>query len=95
MYSFRAIIDAYGQGRLAQAIGVTESHLRTMRARDSIPSEYWSDLIANAPNTLQGLTFDVLRGLRRQRFKKGKAAGDAKQAPAADRAASAYREAAE
>lgn len=64
MNSFRSIIDTLGSGVIAAAIGVPESHVRTMRARDSIPMIYWFDLVEKHPE----ITFEILRGLRAGRF---------------------------
>lgn len=69
MDSFQKIIDAFGTDRLAEAAGVTESHVRVMRARDSIPPLYWPDIVAKAPDHLKGkVTFDLLKTLRAGRF---------------------------
>lgn len=45
MNSFKELIDALGVRALSEAFGVAESHIRTMRARDSIPPVYWHDLV--------------------------------------------------
>jgi hypothetical protein len=65
MGSFKDIIDAIGAQRLAEAFKVTESHVRVMRARNSIPPLYWPDLIALAPHDGEHpLTFDDLKRFR-------------------------------
>lgn len=66
MDSFRSIIDALGTGTISNAIGVPESHVRTMRARDSIPLVYWFDLVEKYPQ----ITIEKLRGLRAGRFEE-------------------------
>jgi hypothetical protein len=63
MDTFSDIIDAFGIKRLAELLGTSESHVRTMKARDSIPPEYWPAIIANPPEG-SVLTFDGLMELR-------------------------------
>lgn len=63
MTTFSDIIDSYGAKALADLLGVSESHVRTMKARDSIPPEYWPAILAKPPVGLD-LTLDVLVGLR-------------------------------
>ena len=53
----RALGDPPG---FAKAIGVAESHARTMKARDSIPPEYWQALVAAAAaQGIEGVTLDL------------------------------------
>ena len=61
MNSFRSIIDTLGSGVIAAAIGVPESHVRTMRARDSILMIYWFDLVEKRPE----ITLNSARPARR------------------------------
>jgi hypothetical protein len=69
MDSFKSIIDAFGEKRLAEALGIADSHVRTMRARDSIPPEYWSDVVDNQPRDLKPrLSLSDLAHLRKSRF---------------------------
>ncbi|GEC56806.1 hypothetical protein [Bradyrhizobium phage ppBeUSDA76-2] len=74
MNSFSAIIDAFG-GRFAEAIGVEESHARTMKARDSIPSTRWMATV-NAARDLgvSGVTLDLLARLEEEKAKPREAA---------------------
>lgn len=65
MRSFRTIIDAYTVKYLATVLGVPENHVRTMRTRDSIPPEYWTDLVNNAPEALSELRIEHLATLRK------------------------------
>jgi hypothetical protein len=63
MDSFSDLIDEYGIKALAGLLGVNESHVRTMKARNSIPPEYWATLIANPPKDTP-LSLEVLMELR-------------------------------
>lgn len=49
MNSFREIIDAFGVARLAELLGIAQSHVRTMKVRNVIPPQYWRKII-EAPN---------------------------------------------
>lgn len=69
MTSFDTIIDALGIGRLAILFGVRESHVRVMKARNSIPPEYWGVLIDEASKQGHALDFAGLRSLRAGRFR--------------------------
>ena len=78
MDSFAAIIEAFGIGETASALGIDESHVRTMKARDNIPPRYFKRLVdADAAlDEPKGITFDLLFDLH-----------DGKRAPAAAGAA--------
>jgi hypothetical protein len=70
--SHAAIIEALGIAPLAATIGVDASHVRTMKARDSIPPTYWQAVVATAAERgLDGVNLELLAGLaaekRRQR----------------------------
>jgi hypothetical protein len=69
MNSFSAIIEAF-EGRFAEAIGVEESHARTMKARDSIPSTRWMATV-NAARQLgiTGVTLDLLARIEEEKAK--------------------------
>lgn len=70
MTCFRDIIAAFGTPVVAQILGVPESHVRTMKARDSIPAEYWGPLIEQAPGRGVGrLDWAELREMRARRFR--------------------------
>jgi hypothetical protein len=74
MDSFKAIIDAYSVAKLSEVLGLPESHVRTMRARDSIPAAYWPILVESAPGGLRGaVTLESLFDLRNRRFSEPKA----------------------
>jgi cellulase/cellobiase CelA1 len=63
MNSFSAVIEAFS-GRFAEAIGVEESHARTMKARDSIPSTRWMATVDAAQKLgVEGVTLDLLARL--------------------------------
>ena len=65
MQSFRELIDLIGVGPLSEMIGAERRHVHTMRARNSIPPEFWCALIDKAPEGLRGaVTFEVLQKLR-------------------------------
>lgn len=69
MNSFSAVIDAF-DGRFAQAIGVEESHARTMKARDSIPSTRWIATVNAAQDLgVPGVTLDLLARLESEKAK--------------------------
>lgn len=70
MQSFSEIIDAVGIAPLAALLRTTDSHVRAMKTRDSIPPEYWSVLVAAVPPAVPGLTLQMLADLRAARFPK-------------------------
>jgi hypothetical protein len=71
MQSFKQIVDAFGIASMAALLRTDESHVRAMKARDSIPPEYWGELIEMAAAAgIKGITFRALRNLRRARFPK-------------------------
>lgn len=73
MNSFTAVIDAFG-GRFAEAIGVGKNHVRTMKARDSIPSTRWIDTVDAAKRMgVDGVTLDLLARLDAEKAKQREA----------------------
>jgi hypothetical protein len=69
MNSFSAVIEAF-EGRFAEAIGVEESHARTMKARDSIPSTRWMATVDAAQKLgLSGITLELLARLDAEKSK--------------------------
>lgn len=66
MQSFSDIIDAFGgPAPFGKAIKISDSHARTMKARDSIPPEHWSRVVgAAAERSIDGVTFERLTELR-------------------------------
>ena len=67
MMTFSKLIEEVTVPALATLLGVDESHVRTMKARESIPPEYWGLIIESAPQQLD-LTYSKLRAMRRERF---------------------------
>jgi hypothetical protein len=65
MDTFAAVIDSFGgTGDFAEAIAIAESHARTMKARDSIPPEYWPEVVkAAGTRRIRGITFEALAGI--------------------------------
>jgi hypothetical protein len=69
MRSFSALIDALGIARVAVVLGIDESHVRTIKARDSLPPEYWGPIIEEARRQrVAGVTWKTLKTLRGARF---------------------------
>lgn len=74
MNSFSQVIDAFGD-QFAQAIGIEESHARTMKARNSIPSTYWLRVAKAAEErSLEGVTLESLARLEEDKAKPREAA---------------------
>lgn len=73
MRTFSEIIDAFGVARLAEVLGLSESHIRVMKTRDSIAPEHWGEIVKHRPMPeLEDLTLEDLHELRLSRFKNGK-----------------------
>ena len=71
---FSDLIDAVGVPVLAQLFGLPESHIRTMKARNSIPPEYWAHVIDAAPqHGIKGLSHATMRAWRNRRFARSRA----------------------
>lgn len=63
MNTFSEVIEAF-DGRFAEAIGVEESHARTMKSRDSIPSTRWMATVDAAQRLgVEGVTLSLLARL--------------------------------
>lgn len=69
--SFSAVIDAFGGAApFGTAIGIPDSHARTMKARDSIPSTRWQDTVnAARANGIAGITLELLAKLDAERVR--------------------------
>lgn len=69
MDSFSDVIDAFGGPTgFADAIGVPDSHARTMKARDSIPPAHWQRTAAAAiVKNVPGVSLDLLARLAASR----------------------------
>jgi hypothetical protein len=71
MTTFKEIIDEIGIAPLAALLSVEESHVRTMKTRDSIPPEYWGLILDEVRRRgVDGLSFDALRQMRTERFSR-------------------------
>lgn len=77
------IIKAFGgPSALARLLAVSPQAVTNMRARNSIPSEYWARLVqAAATREIEGITFEALAKIAEQPSKPSKrrdhAAGEA------------------
>ncbi len=62
METFQEVIDAWSSTKaLASDIGTSDSHVRTMRARDSIPPGFWAIVVEKAGlRGHQGITLEAL-----------------------------------
>ena len=65
MQTFNDVIAAFGSAaRFAEAIGIEKFHGQTMKARGSIPSGYWNDVIAAAAaRKIKGITLERLAAI--------------------------------
>lgn len=63
--TFGGIIDAFGgAAAFGAAIGIADSHARTMKARSSIPPSWWPRVVAEArARNLTWITYETLAGL--------------------------------
>ena len=63
MNTFSEVIDAF-KGRFAESLGIEDSHARTMKARDSIPSTRWAATVSGAERMqVEGVTLELLARL--------------------------------
>ena len=75
MKTFADLIDAFGPGEMAAVLGISRSHVHTMRARNSIPPIYWGLLVDAAPvRGISDLTHAKCRELREGRLLTSSAA---------------------
>ncbi|MBP2147425.1 hypothetical protein [Xanthobacter flavus] len=67
MSGFDQIFSDFGGVSVISAIlEIPDSHARTMKARGSIPIEYWDRLIkAASERSIQGVTWESLQAARR------------------------------
>lgn len=72
MNSFAEIIDAFGgAASFGSAIGITDSHARAMRARDSIPDGYWLKTVETAQaRGLDSITLETFASLAKSRLEE-------------------------
>ncbi|MGU3540030.1 hypothetical protein [Methylobacterium sp. A54F] len=64
MNSFSDVIDALGIASAAEILGIPESHVRTLKARDSIPPGYFKRLVDSDAGRAAGIGYDLLYRLR-------------------------------
>jgi hypothetical protein len=70
MNTFTDIIKAF-DGKFAEALGVKDSHVRTMKARDSIPYTRWADTVDAAQRMqVPGVTLELLARLGSTKSRK-------------------------
>lgn len=76
MNRFEEVIDKFGGPRgFAQAVGIPESHARTMLARKSIPVEHWRAVVAAAEDKRLPISYELLTLMaERRRESSGKEA---------------------
>lgn len=75
-HSHREIIDTVWKSvsAYAMAIGVLDATARTHRLRDSIPSDYWQEVCADAQRLgFTEVTQELLQALKRPRKKSDRA----------------------
>lgn len=71
MKSFADVIDAFGYSALAEILDTKESHVRTMKSRNSIPPRYFGTLAKEAPKRgITSLDLERLHRLQDKRFPK-------------------------
>lgn len=67
-----------GPTKVGEAIGVSRGHAANMRARGSIPSEYWESLVADAARReIPGVTLEALAKIASTRRKPASEQKDA------------------
>jgi len=60
MNSFSDVIDALGVPKASEILGIPENHVRTLKARNSIPAGYFKRLVDSQDGRDVGLSFDLL-----------------------------------
>ncbi|WP_156453773.1 hypothetical protein [Methylobacterium sp. CCH5-D2] len=68
MNSFSDVIDALGVPGASGILGIPESHVRVLKARDSIPPDYFKRIVDSAEGQANSITFDLLYGLRDEKI---------------------------
>ena len=72
MRCFSDVIEAFGVAPMAELLGVPDSHVRVMKARNSIPADYWSRIVKAAEDRgIDGVSADSLVAMREERFGRG------------------------
>jgi hypothetical protein len=69
MQTFSEIIGAFGgTGPFSRATGISESHVRAMKTRESIAPEHWAGIVAAAAeHAVDGVTYEKLAEIRTAR----------------------------
>jgi hypothetical protein len=72
MDSFVQIIDSFGgAAAFGEAIGISDSHARAMKARGSIPNGYWSRAVdAARTRGIKGVTLEAFASLAATRLEE-------------------------
>jgi hypothetical protein len=72
MNSFVQIIDAFGgTSSFGEAIGISDSHARAMKARNSIPDGYWMKTVEAARDrNIGGVTLESFAALAKNRLEE-------------------------
>lgn len=60
MNTFSDVIEALTIAGTADILDITESHARTLKARDSIPPVYFRRIVQSEAGLGKGITFEVL-----------------------------------
>lgn len=63
MNTFSDVIEALSIAGTADVLDITESHARTLKARDSIPPVYFRRIVESEAGSAKGITFEVLFGI--------------------------------
>ncbi|GJE77750.1 hypothetical protein [Methylorubrum suomiense] len=80
MNSFAEVIDRLGIGPTAAALGLKDSHVRTLKARDSIPPTYFGALVESEDGKKHGLTYELLHRLHQEAVARRARPTDASEA---------------
>lgn len=70
MKTFADVIEAFGVKAMCEILGLPDTHIRAMKARDSIPVRYWSTLIERGAKYGVPLDFKKLDRIRESRFER-------------------------
>lgn len=72
MNSFAQIIDAFGgSASFGEAVGISDSHARVMRSRDSIPDGYWLSTVLEAEaRGIKGVTLETFAALAHSKLRE-------------------------
>jgi len=78
METFRDIINAWpSPAEFAEDAGIDAGHARTMRTRNSIPSEYWELLVNGAKRRrIPAITLSLFHAVKRSRRARATGASD-------------------